>query len=258
MLTLAGESNAPARAKAILDFETKIARAHWTQVESRDATKTYNKMTIAELQRRAPGFNFRAYLDGVGAKGDQLIVYQPSAFTGIAKAIQAAPLQVLKDQLLVRSLSGYGAVLPKEIDDTVFGFYGTTLSGTPQQEERWKRGVTFTSGALADDTQQDLRPAALPAGDQGRRRRAREERRCSHGTPDRPADLDAAGRPRRAPRPSSPTSRRRSAIRISGATIRASTSVPATRSAMPCARPSSSTSISTASSAARSASGSGS
>ena len=151
MLTLAGESNAPARAKAILDFETKVARAHWTQVESRDATKTYNKMTIAELQRRAPGFNFRAYLDGVGAKGDQLIVYQPTAFTGIAKAIQAAPLQVLKDQMLVRSLSAYGAVLPKEVDDTVFGFYGTTLSGTPQQEERWKRGVTFATGALSDD-----------------------------------------------------------------------------------------------------------
>ena len=152
MLTLAGEQNAPARAKAILDFETKIARAHWTQVESRDATKTYNKLTVAELQRRAPGFNFREYLNGVGAtKADQLIVLQPSAFTGIAKAIQAAPLQVLKDQLLVRSLGGYASVLPKKFDDTVFAFYGTALSGTPQQEERWKRGVTFTTGALADD-----------------------------------------------------------------------------------------------------------
>jgi len=151
MLTLAGEANPASRAKAILDLETKIARAHWTQVESRDATKTYNKLSVTALQRRAPGFNFQAYLDGVGFKGSEVIVYQPSAFTGIAKAVQAAPLQVLKDQLLVRSLAGYGAVLPKEVDDTVFGFYGTTLNGTPQQEERWKRGVTFTTGALADD-----------------------------------------------------------------------------------------------------------
>ena len=150
MLTIAGEANAGARAKAILDHETRIARAHWSQVESRDATKTYNKMTIAELQKRAPGFDFRAYLDGVGAKADQVIVYQPSAFTGIADAIADAPLQVLKDQLLVRSISSYGAVLPKSVDDAVFAFYGTTLDGTPQQEERWKRGVTFTTGALAD------------------------------------------------------------------------------------------------------------
>ena len=151
MLTLAGEQNVAPRAKAILDLETRIARAHWTQVESRDATKTYNKLTVAELQRRAPGFNFRAYLEGVGAKGDQVIVYQPSAFTGTAAAISRAPLQVLKDQLLVRSLAAYAPVLPKEIDDTVFAFYGTALSGTPQQEERWKRAVTFTTGALADD-----------------------------------------------------------------------------------------------------------
>ncbi len=150
MLTIAGEANAGARTKAILDHETRIARAHWSQVESRDATKTYNKMTIAELQKRAPGFDFRAYLDGVGAKADQVIVYQPSAFTGIADAIADAPLQVLKDQLLVRSISSYGAVLPKSVDDAVFAFYGTTLDGTPQQEERWKRGVTFTTGALAD------------------------------------------------------------------------------------------------------------
>ena len=58
MLTLAGESNAAARAKAILDYETRIARVHWTQVESRDATKTYNKMTPAQLQSRAPGLRF--------------------------------------------------------------------------------------------------------------------------------------------------------------------------------------------------------
>ncbi len=48
MLTLAGEPNAAARAAAIVAFETQIARAHWTRIESRDANKTYNKMTVAD------------------------------------------------------------------------------------------------------------------------------------------------------------------------------------------------------------------
>ncbi|HVM22952.1 MAG TPA: M13-type metalloendopeptidase [Sphingomicrobium sp.] len=151
MLTLAGEANGAARAKAILDYETRIARSHWTQVDSRDATKTYNKMTIAQLQRRAPGFNFRAYLDEAGARVDQAIVYQPSAFAGIAQAVSQAPLQVLKDQLIVNSLVAYSAYLPKAVDDAAFAFYGTALSGTPQQEERWKRGVNFTTRALSDE-----------------------------------------------------------------------------------------------------------
>ena len=154
VLTLAGEANAAARAKAILDFETRIARAHWTQVESRDATKTYNKMTLAQLQKRAPGFNFRTFLTGVGVTSDELLVAQPSAIAGTAAQIARAPLGVLKDQLLVRSLDGYAAYLPAAFDKEAFSFYGTTLSGTPEQEARWKRGVNFTVGALSDEVSQ--------------------------------------------------------------------------------------------------------
>ncbi|MEH3041298.1 MAG: M13 family metallopeptidase [Sphingomonas paucimobilis] len=151
MLTLAGEPNAAARAAAIVAFETQIARAHWTRIESRDANKTYNKMTVADLQRRAPGFDFATYFRGLGANTTDVIVAQPTAFTGMAKVIGAAPLAVLKDQLLVRSLDGFAGVLPRAFDQENFAFYGTVLSGTPQQEERWKRAVDFTSEAVADD-----------------------------------------------------------------------------------------------------------
>ena len=80
-----------------------------------------------------------------------MIVAQPSAVTAIARLIGAAPLGVLKDQLLVRSLNSYAAYLPATFDREQFAFYGTTLSGTPEQELRWKRAVSFTTGALADD-----------------------------------------------------------------------------------------------------------
>lgn len=151
VLQLAGEPNAEARAKAVLEFETRIANAHWTRVESRDRTKTYNKMTVAQLAQAAPGFDFAAYLRGVGTPVDTVIVGQPSAVTGIAAAIQAAPLQVLQDQLMIRSLDGFADVLPSAFDREQFAFYGTTLSGTPEQEERWERAVNFTSAALSDE-----------------------------------------------------------------------------------------------------------
>src|SRR6476661_6646052 len=147
VLTLAGEKNAPARAKAILDFETKVAKAHWTRAESRDANKTYNKMTLAQLAKRAPGFNFATLVHGIGANVNDVIVSQPSAFTGEAAAISRAPLSVLKDQMLVRSIDGYASYLPKAFDQERFHFYGTVLSGTPEQEARWKRAVNIT-GAM--------------------------------------------------------------------------------------------------------------
>jgi len=65
--------------------------------------------------------------------------------------VGAAPIAVLRDQLLVRSLDGFADVLPRAFDAENFAFYGTTLSGTPQQQERWKRSVDFTSAALADE-----------------------------------------------------------------------------------------------------------
>jgi len=153
-LTNAGEPNAAARAKAIVDFETRIAAAQWTRVESRDASKTYNKMTVAQLQKSAPGFDFKAFFAAGKAPVDTVIVAQPSAITGIARLIQQAPLDVLKDQLLVRTLDGFADVLPSAFDKEQFAFYGTTLSGTPEQEERWKRAVDFTTGALSDDVSQ--------------------------------------------------------------------------------------------------------
>ncbi|MBN2972077.1 peptidase M13 [Roseomonas aeriglobus] len=151
MFTLAGEPNADARAKAIVDFETQIADKHWTRIQSRDADKGYNKMTVAELTALAPGFDFATYLNAAGLKTQTVIVRQPSAFTGMAAIIGAAPIAVLKDQLLIRSLDGYASVLPAAFDQERFAFFGTTLTGVPQQQERWKRAVAFTQGALTDD-----------------------------------------------------------------------------------------------------------
>ena len=154
MLTLAGEPNAATRAKAILDFETAVARAHWTRIESRDANKTYNKMSVAGLRKLAPGFDFSAYIRGIGANVSDVIVAQPSALKGIAALVARTPVQVLRDQLIVRSLNRYAGVLPSAVDRENFAFYGTVLSGTPQQEERWKRGVSFTTDTLSDEVSQ--------------------------------------------------------------------------------------------------------
>ncbi|WP_375397357.1 M13 family metallopeptidase [uncultured Sphingomonas sp.] len=151
MLTMAGEAKADSRAAAIVAFETEIARVSWTRIDSRDADKTYNMMTVAALQKSAPGFDFASYFNGLGTPVGNVVVAQPTAITGIAKLVAATPITVLQDQLLVRSLDSYADVLPKMFDDENFAFYGKVLSGTPEQEARWKRGVQFTTGALDDE-----------------------------------------------------------------------------------------------------------
>ncbi|ONF96005.1 M13 family metallopeptidase [Sphingomonas jeddahensis] len=152
MLTLAGEPNADARAAAVVAMEKAIAAAHWTRVESRDADKTYNKLTFEELTTRAPGYDWAAHFKAAGIPTNgPLLVAQPSAFTGEAKVWADTPLPVLKDHQLLRMLSSYARYLSKDFDDTRFAFYGTELSGTPQQQARWKRGVDLVSEHLGED-----------------------------------------------------------------------------------------------------------
>jgi len=151
MFALAGEPNGAARAKALLALETAIARAHWTRIDSRDATKTYNMMSVAQLQRSSPGFDFGGYFHGIGADVANVIVAQPSAVKGISALVARTPLAVLKDQLLIRSLDNYADVLPAAIASENFAFYGTVLSGTPEMEPRWKRAVDFVTNAMGEE-----------------------------------------------------------------------------------------------------------
>ena len=152
MLTLAGESDADARAAAVVAMEKAIAAAHWSRVDSRDADKTYNKLTFEELTARAPGYDWAAYFEAAGIpQTAPLLVAQPTAFAGEAKVWAETPLPVLKDHLLLRMLSSYARYLSKDFDDARFAFYGTELTGAPEQQARWKRGVDLVSDQLGED-----------------------------------------------------------------------------------------------------------
>lgn len=151
MLTLAGEKNAAARADAIFAMEKKIAEVQWTREDSSDATKTYNKMTLAELDAMTPGLKMSPILKSLSPKITDVLVSQPSAITGIAKIYAETDLGTIKDQMIVNSLASFANVLPDSVSDTAFAFYGTTLQGTPQREPRWKRGVQFAEGVVGDE-----------------------------------------------------------------------------------------------------------
>jgi putative endopeptidase len=152
LLTLAGEPEAAARAAAVLQFERGIAQVHWTRVENRDEERTYNKWAMADFARNAPGFEWAAFFREAGVADQQnLLVAQPSAFTGTARLIGETPQAVLNDYLLLRTLNSAAPFLSTDFVNAHFAFHGTVLNGTPQNEDRWKRGVDLVTGAVPDD-----------------------------------------------------------------------------------------------------------
>jgi putative endopeptidase len=151
MLEIAGETNTKARADAIFAMEKAIAEKQWTREDSSDATKTYNKKTVAELDAMTPGLNMTMVLGKLSPRIKEVIVGQPSAITAISEIYSKTDIGVLRDQMLVNSLGTYSDVLPNKVADAAFAFFGTALSGTPKRQERWKRGVDFTEGAIGEE-----------------------------------------------------------------------------------------------------------
>ena len=100
-LVLAGWDKAEAvdKANQILELETKIASKHWSRVEARDAEKTYNLKTFAELKTLAPSVHFDEYLSGLGLTDSFLewnVVMMPSFFEGLADVLVPENLEALK------------------------------------------------------------------------------------------------------------------------------------------------------------------
>jgi putative endopeptidase len=149
-MKLAGIADADARAHRVFDLEKQIAETHWTRVQGRQTEKLYNPMSLAELAKLAPGFDWNTYFQGTGLAGqERVIVAQPSAIEGTAKLLASVPLDTWKDYLTARTIGAASPMLTKAFVDENFAF-SQILTGTPQLPVRWKRGVALVNGALGE------------------------------------------------------------------------------------------------------------
>ena len=153
MLGLAGVADADRLAGLAYDLERRIAATHWDKVASRDIQKLYNLRTFAELQELTPQLDWKAYLAAMGAPESafaEVVAAQPDAIEGLAALLVDAELDAWRAWLIWSLVRSSAALLSQEISRANFDFYGTALTGAPQQRERWRRGVSFVEGAMGE------------------------------------------------------------------------------------------------------------
>ncbi len=151
LLKLAGLSDAEARGGRIYDLERKIAGVHGSRADSVDVLKANNPWPLPEFPKRAPGLDWGAYFAAAGLSAQpMLMVWHPSATTGIAALAAKEPLAVWKDYLTFHAINRASPLLPKAFAEEAFRFYGTALSGQEKPRDRWKRAVGAASGDLGD------------------------------------------------------------------------------------------------------------
>src|SRR5690348_4472273 len=151
LLKQAGIKDAGHQAQMVFDLETKIAKAQESLVDSEDVHKANNLWNASDFSKKAPGLDWATYFDAAGLGSiKQFDVWQPSAFTGLSALVGNQPLESWKALLVFHTLDENAPLLPKTFADLHFDFHGKTLTGTPQQRERWKRAVSATGNDLGD------------------------------------------------------------------------------------------------------------
>ena len=170
-LRLAGygdEETTRAQADRFLDVETRIAANHWDNVATRDSQKTYNPTDFVTLSDELAHFNIAAWADAwqgaydatpaaktqpvdLTAALQHTIVHEPSFLKGFDAFWNNASLDDLKLWARVHVIIGTASLLSHDYDVANFDFYGKVLSGTTQQRDRWRRGVSLVNGVCGED-----------------------------------------------------------------------------------------------------------
>ena len=147
LLRLVDWPDPEARAKDIVEFETKIAYASWTKAQQRDLVAIYNPMTIKALQAWAPGFAWKEFLANAQMqKLTRVIVAEKSAFPKLADLYAKAPLETIQAWHAFHIADNAAPYLSKAFTDPYFEMHNKTLSGQKEQQARWKRAITTVSG----------------------------------------------------------------------------------------------------------------
>lgn len=153
LFKLAGydEATANQNAKDVIAIESNLAANSMTRVEGRDPEKTYNKMTIAELQDLCSSIDWEGFFTKAELKGfNELVVKQPDFLSNLDKAFKTFPMENWKTYMKWHLINDMADNLSIEFEQQKFSFYSTILRGTSQMKPRWKRALAKSNGTVGE------------------------------------------------------------------------------------------------------------
>jgi putative endopeptidase len=154
MLELAGEPKATAfkQAEAVFAVEKALAENAKLPVDLRDRVANYHKMTIDAAAAAYPGLPLKQFTGEIGVPGrmSEVIIGQPKFFEGLSAVLQQRPLEELKTYVRWSLLTAAAPFLSEDFERENFRFFSTVLSGTPEQEPRWRRAGSVVNGRIGE------------------------------------------------------------------------------------------------------------
>jgi endothelin-converting enzyme/putative endopeptidase len=156
--------DAGTHAAAILEFETALARVHWTPEQQRDPVKAYHVVDTAELPAYAPGFDWPGYFAELGFdRAERVQLVSDTAIQGIAATFAATPIETLRAHTAFRFLNRHAGLLSQEWSDAQFELFSHRLSGIAEQRPLEERALDHIGTYLGENLSRIYVERCFPA-----------------------------------------------------------------------------------------------
>src|SRR6204780_1546800 len=134
---------------AVVGIATKLARASLNGAESADPDKRYHVLSLAELEKLAPHFDFRVYFNQITTRPIETVnVTDPDYLKAVDELISSLPIDSWKSYFRWQILSGQAVALPKE-------FRTDAQGGLEESTPRWKQCTAITDVAFGEALAQE-------------------------------------------------------------------------------------------------------
>lgn len=153
LLVQLGDKSETAKAEAaeVLRFETVLAQATLSNVESRDPYKRFHRMNLAALRELSPDFDWTNLFRTLNiAETIPVNVAQPEFVKVFNRQLTSAPVETWKVWLRWRIADGRAQFLSKAFYDEWFHFHRAVLTGVTEQQPRWKVCALEADARLGD------------------------------------------------------------------------------------------------------------
>ena len=138
-------------ARTVMRIETRLANASFNNVDNKDKIKTYNKMSLEELQAFAPGMNWSHFFS-VLSRPDvaEVNVRNPSFFKELSTALQDESIADWKTFLRWKLILATSPYLSSDLQREHFNFYGIRPIALQEMKPRWKIVIDAENKAMGE------------------------------------------------------------------------------------------------------------
>lgn len=141
LFSLTGNDSATAakNTAVVYNIEKQLAAGHRTNVELRDPESNYNKMAVADLDKKMPVIGWKDLITNLHIKTDSVNVSQPGYYSKLNELLKSIPLDSWKTYLRFHIINNSASALSSPFVNASFEYNDKTLSGQNKLKQRWER-----------------------------------------------------------------------------------------------------------------------